>query len=183
MKSSFSFDKKYSQIIKEIIYPIMKKILYLSFSILIFLSCKNSRKETEMEILTKYIEYYNGLVDTSFVKSDGIYFIDTLPHIFEPVKPQTGDSVILAYTGYILNAGNSLQQFITVDTLNPDTYIYKKESVIEGWERGVGMMSANRKIVLIIPSDLAYGKHSAGLIPPYSTLVFEIEIRKLIKNR
>jgi len=44
-------------------------------------------------------------------------------------------------------------------------------------------MSVGSKYRIYIPSSLAYGERGAGqIIPPYSTLVFTIELLEIIKN-
>ena len=49
--------------------------------------------------------------------------------------------------------------------------------VIPGWELGLMGMKAEGKRIIKIPSSLAYGEKGVGnLIPPNSTLIFEIEI-------
>jgi peptidyl-prolyl cis-trans isomerase A (cyclophilin A) len=53
--------------------------------------------------------------------------------------------------------------------------------VIQGWEEGIALMQEGEQARLIIPSYLAYGPKGAGggMIPPYSTLVFDVELLKV----
>ncbi|WDF67346.1 FKBP-type peptidyl-prolyl cis-trans isomerase [Sphingobacterium oryzagri] len=51
------------------------------------------------------------------------------------------------------------------------------DRVIRGWQIGIPLMTVGSKYRLYIPSDLGYGERGAGAdIPPYSALVFEIEL-------
>lgn len=48
--------------------------------------------------------------------------------------------------------------------------------VIAGWTQALQIMPVGSKWMLYIPYDLAYGERNMGTIPPYSNLIFEIEL-------
>ena len=54
--------------------------------------------------------------------------------------------------------------------------------VIPGWVEALQLMPVGSKWKLYIPSDLGYGARGAGeMIPPHSTLIFEVELLKVLK--
>lgn len=53
----------------------------------------------------------------------------------------------------------------------------KKDGMIPGFLEGLSLISLGDKAIIYIPSNLAYGERGAGgVIPPNSTLIFEIEM-------
>ena len=52
--------------------------------------------------------------------------------------------------------------------------------VIAGWVEALQLMPVGSKWKLYIPHDLAYGARGAGSIPPYSALVFEVELLDIL---
>ena len=48
--------------------------------------------------------------------------------------------------------------------------------VIRGWTEALTMMPVGSKWQLYIPQQLGYGDRQSGRIPPYSTLIFDIEL-------
>ncbi len=53
---------------------------------------------------------------------------------------------------------------------------FRADQVIKGWTEALTMMPVGSKWQLFIPQELAYGSRAAGQIPPYSTLIFTVEL-------
>jgi FKBP-type peptidyl-prolyl cis-trans isomerase len=49
-------------------------------------------------------------------------------------------------------------------------------SVIPGWAEGLQLMGVGDIFILYLPSKLAYGENGGGAIPPYTPLVFRVEL-------
>ncbi|NXU88569.1 FKB15 protein, partial [Xiphorhynchus elegans] len=92
-----------------------------------------------------------------------------------------GDSLEVAYTGWLFQ-NNGLGQVFD-SNVNKDKLLRLKlgsGKVIKGWEEGMMGMKKGGRRYLIIPPALAYGTQGvAGRVPPDSTLVFEVEVRRV----
>ena len=56
-------------------------------------------------------------------------------------------------------------------------------SLIKGFDEGIGLIGEGGKVTLYIPYFLAYGKNGRPpQIPPYSDLIFEIELLEVKKD-
>ena len=53
--------------------------------------------------------------------------------------------------------------------------------VIKGWTEALTMMPVGSKWELYIPQELAYGAREAGKIPPFSTLIFTVELMEIVE--
>lgn len=88
--------------------------------------------------------------------------------------PQKGKKITVHYTGMLTN-GKKFDS--SHNHGQPFTFTFGVGQVIKGWDEGLKNMKVGGKRKLTIPSELGYGELGAGdLIPPHSTLIFEVEL-------
>ena len=88
-----------------------------------------------------------------------------------------GKKVTVHYPGTLEN-GTKFDS--SRDRGSPFPFVLGSGMVIAGWEQGVKGMKVGGQRKLVIPPNLAYGNRSVGgVIPPNSTLLFEIELLKV----
>lgn len=91
-------------------------------------------------------------------------------------KPKATDTVRCHYEGRLLDGtvfDSSYKRNEPAD--------FGLQQVIAGWTEGVQLMAEGAKYRFYIPYMLAYGEGGAGaMIPPFSTLVFDVELIKVL---
>jgi FKBP-type peptidyl-prolyl cis-trans isomerase len=90
-------------------------------------------------------------------------------------KPAASDMVRVHYHGTFTN-GDVFDS--SVDRGTPAEF--HLGGVIPGWTEGLQLMSVGSKYKFYIPSEIGYGPNGWGSIPPYSTLIFEIELLDIL---
>ncbi len=85
-------------------------------------------------------------------------------------------SVTVHYTGWLEN-GKKFDS--SRDRGQPATF--RLSQVIGGWTEGVGSMAVGGKRKLIVPYALAYGPNGGNGIPPKATLIFDVELIRVVK--
>ena len=86
-------------------------------------------------------------------------------------KPSATDRVKVHYHGTLID-GTVFDS--SVDRGEP--IVFGLNQVIKGWTEGVQLMPVGSKFRFYIPQELGYGAQNAGSIPPYSTLIFDVEL-------
>ena len=103
----------------------------------------------------------NGLIIETLVEGDG-------------AVAEQHSIVTVNYTGTLINGT------VFDSSLNPGREPFRftlgVNQVISGWDQGVLGMKIGEKRKLTIPPELGYGSQDMGVIPPNSTLIFEVEL-------
>ncbi|MDR0456133.1 MAG: FKBP-type peptidyl-prolyl cis-trans isomerase [Treponema sp.] len=93
-------------------------------------------------------------------------------------KPTINDMVQVHYEG-TLTDGTVFDSSYERD--EPETF--SLDMVISGWTEAILLMNVGSKYRVYIPSRLAYGERGAGqVIPPFSTLIFTVELLDITEN-
>ncbi len=145
----------------------MKNIVYIIVALLLLsqTSCSVFNKDKSHKTITQ---------DT-IVTASGLRYI--IREKGNGVKPEKGAKVDVHYTGSLTN-----------DTVfdssykrnQPFSFTLGQGRVIKGWDEGVALLNEGDKATFIIPADLAYGSRATGNIPANSTLIFQIELLKVV---
>jgi peptidylprolyl isomerase len=102
----------------------------------------------------------------------GLQYVDTV--VGSGASPVAGKRVTVHYTG-TLEDGKKFDS--SRDRGQPFGFVIGRGKVIAGWDEGVMGMKVGGRRQLIITPELGYGARGVpGLIPPESTLLFDVEL-------
>ncbi|BDH47430.1 peptidyl-prolyl cis-trans isomerase [Salmonella enterica subsp. enterica serovar Choleraesuis] len=94
----------------------------------------------------------------------------------EGAIPARTDRVRVHYTGKLID-GTVFDSSVA----RGEPAEFPVNGVIPGWIEALTLMPVGSKWELVIPQNLAYGERGAGAsIPPFSTLVFEVELLEIL---
>ncbi|MFW5700765.1 MAG: FKBP-type peptidyl-prolyl cis-trans isomerase [bacterium] len=132
--------------------------------------------EYEKVILRQYLDQKQIEIDPL---KDGLYFLRIRQGNGKKIRK--GDTITVHYEGKFLN-GKFFDS--TKKRKEPFQFVYGQQwQVINGLEKAFGKMEEGEKAIIILPSQLGWGKKgsSTGIIPPYTSLIFELEVLE-VKN-
>jgi FKBP-type peptidyl-prolyl cis-trans isomerase len=120
-----------------------------------------------------------GASGTMTEMPDGLKYTDTEVGTGAIAIP--GHMVFVHYTGWLYQNGTKGKKFdSSLDRGEPFSFKLGGGQVIKGWDEGVAGMKIGGKRTLIIPPALGYGASGAGgVIPPFATLMFDVELLKV----
>ncbi len=127
-----------------------------------------ANKKQEGDLLKKYLSDHKI---TTKANPSGLIYVEKVKGT--GTRAVAGKKVKVHYTGTLLN-GTKFDS--SRDRNQPFEFVLGQGQVIKGWDEGIALMNVGGKATLIIPSAIAYGERDMGQIPPYSSLVFDVEL-------
>jgi FKBP-type peptidyl-prolyl cis-trans isomerase FkpA len=131
----------------------------------------DDRPEATMDIERDYASELG--VDLGRMERDdsGVYYEDVV--VGEGDAAEVGRHVEVHYTSWLPDGTRLVS---THDAGVTEEFVLGTGAVIVGWEEGmVGMRGGGRRR-LVIPPALAYGRDGYGTVPPYATLIIDVEL-------
>ena len=113
-----------------------------------------------------------GCNNKEIIMENGLIIEDKL--IGEGVVAEKYSIATVHYTGR-LEKGKQFDSSKQIGR-EPFRFTLGAGQVIEGWDQGIIGMKVGGQRKLIIPPHLGYGDQDMGVIPPNSTLIFNIEL-------
>jgi len=112
--------------------------------------------------------------------ASGLSYEDTV--VGTGASPTRGQTCVMHYTGWLwVNNAKGAKFDSSLDRGKPFEFPLGMGRVIKGWDEGVATMQPGGKRTLLIPPALGYGDRGAGgVIPPGATLLFEVELLRVV---
>ena len=126
----------------------------------------NAYKERNLEFLEEYAQrpgvksLYGGVLYREITKGKG-------------EKPSPRSVVTVHYKGTLING----KPFDSTEKGRPATVPLR--GLIEGWKIALKEMPVGSRWEVVIPFNLGYGSRGAGVIKPFSTLIFDIQLLRV----
>lgn len=151
----------------------MKRILFALAALAGAAACSDASGPDRVACAPELLSNTAATGDT--ITANGLRYVE----IREGSGPVAGNgsAVRVHYTGYLLNG----TRFDTsCSTEEPLRFTIPTSSLIPGFYLGTAGMREGGVRRVIVPPELAYGSRGQGSIPPNATLVFDLELSKVL---
>ena len=91
----------------------------------------------------------------------------------------SGATITVHYTGWFYDNSKPDKKGVAFDSSmgsTPLEFVLGSGQVIRGWDQGIAGMRVGGLRRLVIPPSLGYGGVRFEAIPPYTTLLFDVEL-------
>ena len=164
-------------------------IILFSAAAILMVACnkEDDRIEEEQIKLREYLEQM-GYSETE-PTSSGLYYV--VLQESEGPSPVRSDFVTINFTGRLIDGtvfDTSDREYAIANGVERDDKLYgpykflMENMTIAGMREGMTMMNEGEISRIIIPSNLAFGSSSVGIIPPFSTLIYDVELLEVIND-
>lgn len=138
--------------------------------------------ENPQAMMKKEDEQLKNYLQTNSINtpplSSGVYYLET-----EAGKGKKIDTSTYIRLNYTVNLINGKELFSTKQFPETPTVKYGQPFDTPGFTEAVGKMSKGGKAKVIVPSQSAFGEKGMGsLVPPYSTLVYNVEVEDVMNK-
>lgn len=132
---------------------------------------ESMKADSDQELQSYLAEKHINTID----QEPGVYYWTTLPGTGK--QPNPGDLVSVHYEGRFLN-GLVFDSLYRSDTTF--SFVLGRGLTLPGWEEVIPKMHVGECATVLIPYPMAYGDRSVGVIPPYSNLIYDIELLDVV---
>ena len=139
-----------------------------------FLAWAEELHSSETMLIRKFLEKEKLDIEPN---ENGYYFLRLKEGLGR--KVEKGRHIFVQYEGRFLN-GKYFDS--TIKRHEPVDFIYGSEYiVIRGIDDALGKMREGEKALVILPSDQAFGPEGSagGIVPPWTALIYEVEVLKV----
>lgn len=143
-----------------------------------FTSCMSDDKEVSYEEnLKNGVEYLeaNAKREGVITTDSGLQYEVLVEGRTDGKSPKATDLVRCHYQGTLIDGKIFDSSYISGSPI-----VFSLNQVIRGWTEGLQYMKEGAKYRFFIPYQLGYGASGVGTIPPYSTLIFEVELIEVL---
>lgn len=151
------------------------KTFFLTISIATLINCQHGFAQENKQPKKEKKKF--EVLNKEFTTASGLKYIITKEGKGQRAK--TGDDVLVHYTGKLTD---STIFDSSIPRGQPFKFKLGAGQVIKGWDEGIALLNVGDKAILTIPSNLGYGERAMGKIPSNATLLFEVELLKIVEK-
>ncbi|MCK5137608.1 MAG: FKBP-type peptidyl-prolyl cis-trans isomerase [Bacteroidales bacterium] len=146
--------------------------IFFAISVLFFFSClKEEEGKTREDEINELADYLVTKNINTIPTWTGLYFLED--SVGAGVNPEYYDTVVIDFHASLLDGTTIASSEINGEAF---TFYLWDWAFIHGLNEAVSYMNEGSKARAIIPSPLAFGAYSSGVIKPYSTLLYDLEL-------
>lgn len=150
----------------------------IAVSALLCFSCSKDEDDNSLEQYVEQCQNYlveNAKRECVVTTASGLQYEVLRPGRDDGKRPNANSQVRCHYQGTFIDG-----RVFDSSYASGNPIVFPLNGVIKGWTEGLQYMTEGTKYRFVIPFQLAYGPFGYATIPPYSTLIFEVELIEVL---